>query len=288
MLNVQLSCFLTSYVVAFALELMRLLRRGPIHRGVMLAFAWAGFAAHTLFIVARSRAANLPPLLSSSQDWMLVLAWLAALLYLLVATFDRDIAIGLFLLPLVVLLISAAVFFSERPNAHVQDLTRQWVMLHVILMVFGVFSVLVCLVCGLMYLLQHWRLRRKTVLGTGLTLSSLERLARLNWWSIIVSVPLLTGGLLSGVKLGYMFEADQQVFSFMDPIVILYGVVWTVMAALFFWLVSTPRAAGKQVASLTIWACSFMLVTLVTMGVLARGGGVETFHGPATEISNPG
>ena len=41
----------------------------------MMGFAVAGLTAHTIYLVMRSQKSGLPPLLSSSQDWMLVLAW---------------------------------------------------------------------------------------------------------------------------------------------------------------------------------------------------------------------
>ena len=40
------------------------------------------------------------------------------------------------------------------------------------------------LVLSLMYLAQHRRLKNKQSLKTGLTLPSLERLARMNWWAV--------------------------------------------------------------------------------------------------------
>ena len=287
MSNVQLSCFVMSYLVAFALEVMRLLRRGILHRGVMLAFGWAGFLAHTIYLLARSQSVDLPPLLSSAQDWMLVLAWLAVLFYLFGATLDRDFAVGLFLLPIVLLLIAGAVLVHSTPNPLAGDeLLRRWIMLHVSLMVFGAAGALFSLVFGLMYLVQHRRLRTKRVVPTGLSLPSLEWLAKFNWWSVVVSVPLLTCGLVTGVILLRIMNAGGAEISLADPIVLASAFVWIVMAVFFFWVVSSPKAAGKQVASLTIWACSFMLVSLIASNMLSRLGGLDTWHQPAVPVDS--
>jgi uncharacterized membrane protein len=43
------------------------------------------------------------------------------------------------------------------------------------------------------------------------------------------------------------------------------------MAGLFVWLLKTRRTAGRQVAWLTLWACGFLLVTLVGLQVLIGG-----------------
>jgi ABC-type uncharacterized transport system permease subunit len=279
MWNVNLSCFLMSYCVAFGLELARLMRRGKIHHGIMLTFAWAGLLAHTIYLLRASFEVSLPPLLSSTHDWMLVLAWLGIFLYVFVATLNRDVPVGLFVLPIVLLLIIAAVFASEDPSTLVADNARyRWILLHASLYVLGVGGVLIALVFGLMYVFQHRRLRNKQTSQTGLRLPSLENLARYNWWSVVLSVPLLISGLVAGIVVGQLFNKDARVFSFADPVVFFNSIVGVVMLAFLGWLVTTRRPAGKQVAWLTIWACGFMMVTLITTQLLSGRGVLNTFH----------
>jgi drug/metabolite transporter (DMT)-like permease len=65
-----------SYAVSLAGETWLVLRRqSSMARVVVLAFTLAGFLAHTAYLITRSQTAGLPPLLSSQQDWLLVLAW---------------------------------------------------------------------------------------------------------------------------------------------------------------------------------------------------------------------
>lgn len=245
---------------------------------LMLAFAAAGFLAHTIYLVNRSTEAQLPPLLSSTHDWMLVLAWMGALFYLFLSAFDRDLAVGLFVWPVVLLLIVAAYFVSDSPNALVapsaeleQSAIRNWAMLHASLLMFGIGGVLLALILSMMYLVQYRRLRNKRAPQSGWSLPSLERLARLNWWAVILSVPLLTLGLATGLGLGLYSGKAGGGFSIGDPVVLFNGVVWLVMCGLFVWLLKTRRPAGKQVAWLTLWACGFLLLTLVGLQVLIGG-----------------
>src|SRR6185295_3478541 len=112
MLHVTVFCFLASYLVAFALELGRLLGRSRASRLVMLGFGLAGFVAHTLYLLNRSQQTHLPPLLASTHDWMLVLAWILALSYLLLALVQKDLAVGMFALPVVLLLVASAYLLS--------------------------------------------------------------------------------------------------------------------------------------------------------------------------------
>ena len=98
MWHVTVFCFLASYLVAFALELTRFKRRTPpgmslAGRFVMIGFGVAGFVAHTLYLLNRSQQTHLPPLLASTHDWMLVLAWVLVLVYLFFALVQRDLAL---------------------------------------------------------------------------------------------------------------------------------------------------------------------------------------------------
>lgn len=274
--GVTVTCFLASYVVAFGLELVRTLRGGSKSWRVLAFLAGsAGLVAHTWYLWVRSSETNLPPLLASSHDWFLVLAWMAVVFYLLLIAVDDELAVGLFLLPLVLILIAAAYFVSDTPSpllAERLDARRGWAMLHATLLVFGIAGVIVGFVLSLMYLVQHSRLKHKHAAQQGLVLPSLERLSRLNWWAVVLSVPLLTLGLLTGVILGLQARREESAFSFADPVVLVNGLIWVLLVAFFVWRLRTHRAAGKQVAWRTIWAFGFLLVTLIGLQVLTGGG----------------
>ena len=277
MSNVTVLCFFATYLLVLGLEWLRTVRPHRLIRPLALVLALAGLVAHTFFLLERSRQSGLPPLLSSTRDWLLVLAWLGAVLYVFLGLMDRDLSIGLFLFPLVLALIGASHFVSVMTNpvvapaadAHGQAV-RHWVMLHASLLVFGIGFVVIGLVLSLMYLVQHRRLKQKHVMHDGLSLPSLEKLARLNWWAVMISIPLLVLGMLTGIGLSW-FKLGGPVIALGDPVVVGNGAAWTVMAIFFCWLRFTQRPAGKQVAWLTIWAFGLLLVTLVGLQVLSGG-----------------
>ncbi len=282
MANVSVFCFFASYLVVLGLEAARTFRRTEINRVAMLVFGLAGIIAHTWYLVQRNQQTDLPPLLSSTHDWLLVLAWLAVVFYLFVTSFDKDLAVGVFLLPLVLVLIGAAYFVSDQPNALVESTgeaaalkvaIRGWAMLHASLLVFGIGGVLLSFVLSLMYLAQHHRLRRKQTSQTGLRLPNLERLARLNWWTVILSVPLLTLGMATGLGLEVYSSRNIQPVSLGDPVVLVNGGLWLVMVVLFVWLLRADHPAGKQVAWMTIWACGLLLVTLLGLQIFSNKSG---------------
>jgi hypothetical protein len=287
MTNVHVFCFFASYVVALALDGLRLLRGGAVLRVLGLGFGFAGLSAQSIYLVARSKAADLPPLLSSGHDWLLVLAWTAVVFYLFLSLvlwmIDRDIPMGLFILPVVLLLIGASdlVGYGTNPalagatdpsgsNAQ-QAALRGWGMLHASFLVFGIGGVILGFVFSLMYVVQHRRLKNRRPVQTGLALPSLATLARLNWWSVIVSIPLLTLGLLTGVRLVFLTRDTPGPISFADPLVVGSAIAWIVMVAFFLWLLRADHLGGKQIALRTLYAFGFLLITLIGLQVLTGG-----------------
>lgn len=274
--KVSVVCFLMSYAVALGVDCARLLKRWPVARWIGLMFGAAGFLAQTAYLLVRSGQKNLPPLLSSTHDWLLVLAWIVVLLYLFLTWADRELAVGVFLLPVVLLFVASSYFVSKQPNPLIEG-SRGLAMLHASLLVVGIAGVVAGLILSLMYVVQHRRLKHHHAHQPGVALPSLARLARWNWWAIVVSVPLLTLGLGSGVALGLKSQQAGAALSFSDPVVFGHGVVWLAMMTLFVWLLTTRRSTGKQVAALTLWAGGFLLVILIGLQVLT-GGGLASFH----------
>lgn len=274
--EVSVFCFLASYVVTLGLEGVRLLKQTVINRVFLLAFGIAGLTAHTIYLVIRSQKSGLPPLLSSSHDWVLVLAWITVLFYIVLTAVDRNLLVGLFLLPLVLILIASTYFISDSPNT-MMDAEREWKMLHAGLLVVGIAGVIMGIVLAMMYLFQHHRLKHKQTMKNGLKLPNLERLARMNWWAVVLAVPTLTLGMATGVGLGWYSRQGESPISFTDPVIVGNSVAWLVMIVFFAWLLTTKRPTGKQVAWLTVWSCGFLLVTLIGLQVLS-GRSLTTWH----------
>jgi ABC-type uncharacterized transport system permease subunit len=276
MAKVTVFCFLASYLVSGVMEGFRLRGKSTINLVLLKGFALAGLVAHTVYLFNRAQQTNLPPLLSSTHDWLLVLAWLVIVLYIFLTLFDSELAIGLFLIPIVLILIGSAYFLQQAPNQLVsqeiliKEARHGWAMLHVSLLVLGMAGGLIALILGMMYLTQHRRLRQKQTMAEGMTLPSLGRIARLNWWSVVVSVPLLTLGMAVGVGLGLSSQQGNSPLSFTDPVIISYSIAWLVMIGFFVWLLTTSRSQGRQIASLSIWTFSFLIVSVVVLQIISE------------------
>jgi ABC-type uncharacterized transport system permease subunit len=270
MLHVTVVCFLASYLVAFGLELGRLLGRSRVSRLVMIGFALAGFLAHTLYLYNRSQRVHLPPLLASAHDWVLVLAWVIVLFYLFFTLAQKDMAVGVFALPVVLLLVSSAYFLNHEPNSDFNTALarRHWGMLHASFLVFGMAAGAFGLLSGLMYLLQHRQLKTRHGEPTGLKMPSLARLAQVNRWSVMLAFLMLTLGFASGVYLAVALPGGSTAVRFADPAVVTSSIVWLILAGIFVKLLVERSPTGRHVAWLTICACGFLLLTMLGLQVI--------------------
>jgi hypothetical protein len=277
MLRVTVICFLASYLVAFVLELGRLLGRSVISRLVMIGFGIAGFAAHTVYLVNRSQQTHLPPLLASTHDWMLVLAWVLVLFYVFLALAQKELAVGTFALPVVLILVGSAYFLNQEPSLSELNAVRAhrgWVLLHTASLMFGMTAGAAGFLSGWMYLIQHRRLKAHHAEQTGLRMPSLARLAQVNRWAIMLTFLFLTLGFASGVLLQVVPRAEQSAVRMGDPVVVGSAVVWLGLAAAFVRLLSSRTSAGRQVAWLTLAGCGFLLLTVV--GLLIVTGSIHS------------
>jgi ABC-type uncharacterized transport system permease subunit len=268
--NTSLTCFLASYALAAALEATRLVRPMPINRWAAWVAALAGFLAQTIYLLHRSSATDLPPLLASTHDWLLVVAWLTVPVYLLIALLNRDVPVGLFILPAALLFVIASRFVSHEANPHLNSL-RWWGMAHAAFLVLGIAGVVIAAGFSVMYLIQYSRLRHRTGESDGFRLFSLERTARLNWWCVVVSVPLLSLGMATGALLTWLSQKTGQPVSIWNWSFLVSGLSWLVLVALFGWLLTSRRPTGRIVAWRTLLAGGFVLATFVTLGIVSGG-----------------
>jgi ABC-type uncharacterized transport system permease subunit len=276
MSGVSIVCFASSYAIAWALEISRLLFRSGVRGAVMLGFAAAGLVAHTAFLyyraVQESQLAVAP--LSSEQDWFLVAAWGVVVVYLYLAAANPKIPFGLFLLPLTLGLIAAGAFLAATEPLARESASKLWGAVHGISIVFAAVSVLVGFVVGMMYLTQSQRLKRKRSPTGRLRLPSLEWLERTNSRAIVISLLMLGVGMLAGMILNLVNMRNEAArLAWNDPVI---ASTWL----MFLWLLAAtivialyrPARQGRKVAYLTVASFFFLLV------VLAAGLTMDSRH----------
>jgi len=271
-----------SYAVSLIGETWLVLRRqSSLARVVVLAFTLAGFLAHTAYLITRSQTAGLPPLLSSQQDWLLVLAWIGGLLYLVLLLTHRQWAHGVFMLPAILLLVIVAVFVSRQATGNLDQLAlRRLGMFHAASLVLGIAAVVGAAISGLMYLLHHQRLRSRSGWLHRLALPSLEILTAVNRWMVVFSVPCLTIGLVTGFILIFWSRSANAGNSirWSDPTIITTVIVWVAMIVVLIRVLVGSHQTGKSVAQLSLLSAGFLLTTVLGPMILSGSGNLSTFH----------
>jgi ABC-type transport system involved in cytochrome c biogenesis permease subunit len=211
--------------------------------------------------------------LSSSFDWSLVAAWLLMGAYVYLAYFYPRAALGLYMLPLVLVLVGLAALASREPLSP-ESASKVWGAIHGIFLLLGTVTVMVGFVAGLMYLIQARRLKLKIPPSERIRLPSLERLAKVNGRSIILSALLVGIGVLAGMILNVISRGQSGEVPWNDPVIgsSALMLVWLVAAAIFN-AAYQPARRGRKVAYLTIVSFVFLLIALAVFLL------VDTQHG---------
>ncbi len=270
-------CFAGTYGLALVSELARVLVKGSMRWYVTLGLTALGWIVQTAYLANLGWVRGRLPVATPFES-LLVVTWLlgAIALYLMMRA-PKPVAVGLFVLPLVVVLSVVAGLSGPRENwGDWGGRTVFWGRVHGLLLLAGSVSSCVAFVAGLMYLAQARRLKRKSSPRFGFSLPSLEQSERLNRGAITLAFPLLTGGLFIGLALvATTSAADGPLLKWSDPKILSTGVMWLVFAVL---LHARYRVAmrGRRMMILTLIAFGFLVFTLVGVDLFlptAHGGG---------------
>jgi len=273
--GISVVCFVASYTVALACEVSRLAFRSGVRGAALVGFAAAGLVAQALFLGWRAvNAAALP--LSSPFDWYLLAAWLLAAGSLwLTLTLPRT-PIGLFLLPVVLLLIGAAQLSSREPFPQ-SPATQIWGAIHGLFHLAASVSVALGAAAGIMWLIQAGRLHRKRPPLQGFRMPSLERLANVTNRTIAIAAWTAAAGFASGIVLNAVNRQRGllETVPWTDPVVLRLGglVAWLIIADALAH--ATRRRPGA--ARLTAWL-SLVSLAVLTLSIVWGVFGV-TRHG---------
>ena len=266
--KITITCFAASYAVALAIELLRIrFSQSAVRSTIKIAFVVAGVFAHSVFLAYHTNLSfdQYGVWLGSWFGWSLAGAWVLAIAYLWLLFQKYDSTTGIFVLPVVLVLISWGSYVGSETVFSAEHERTIWNMIHGITFLLGTVIVALGFVFGLMYLFQVRRLKSKSIRRTGqIRLPSLEWLQQYAERSLIASACLFALGLVSGIALNLSETADGKiVIPWQHP------VVWS-SAALCGWLVVCSFASqfyrpvrnGRKVALLVMFSFFFLVFEL--------------------------
>ena len=187
---------------------------------------------------------------------------LGLLLALFVLYVQRTRPIGgidWFVMPIVVLLMIAAIAFgSARPHEYSRS---TWLSLHYVTAYSGAVAFAVAGAAGAMYLIANRRLRVKTAPPSP-SFGSLERLEHVTLFSVTLGFALLTIGAITG--LGWMLFEHRPTPA---AKLVLTAMVWVIYALVLHSPIN-PSFRGRKTALLSIVGFVLMAGVLVTVQFL--------------------
>jgi ABC-type uncharacterized transport system permease subunit len=282
--RLKVLCFAGTYGLALVAELSRLVVRSSFRWYLTVALTALGWVVQTVFLANQALKDPMMLPVTTGFESVMALSWIFALigLYLMIH-WPRQVAVGVFVLPLVLGLVVVAGWFAPRESDWLQlgGTTAFWGTVHGIFLLGGAVFTCVAFAAGLMYLAQMRRLKSKRPSRFGLAWPSLEQSERVNRAAITIAFPLLTFGLLIGMILSLAARTGKTgmglPLSWTDPKVVSALGMWLVFAGLIH-ARFRPAMRGRSVMVLTIVAFAFLVFTWVGIEALQ----LPTAHGAAS------
>ena len=175
MAKISLSCFAFSYAIAMILEISRLFFRAPIRFLIIIGITIAGIFAHAIYLWLKFQkdfSGGTP--MASWYDWCLMVSLAIAITYVIIAIKKNENSVGIFFLPLVLLLILIAMLIKNRDAFTPSEATNVWAITHGISLLLGTSAMIIAFVAGVMYMVHAFRLKKKMPPRVGFRLPSLE------------------------------------------------------------------------------------------------------------------
>ncbi len=278
------TCFLIAYALVLVFEIVRLVVVDEGWRGVwgrlsvgMFGLAWVTHSLYLVDLGMRSGGGgDSRPVFATWEDWGILAAWMLALVYGLMLWRRGDKQIGLFLLPLILVLVSLAVFFPVgSPIVRSATSVSFWRLVHSMAMLIGTLLVSLGFASGVMYLVHAWKLKQRGRVFRSFRLPSLEYLQSLGRQCTLGSAGAIGFGVISGAVMSWTRDGAVN---WMDR-----GILLT--SGMFIWLciaavaqrVSSHRGRGEWTAAVNL--LSFVIVVLAIAAVVTAPHGSTSMGG---------
>ncbi|MFQ5738441.1 MAG: cytochrome c biogenesis protein CcsA [Acidobacteriota bacterium] len=251
------------YIVGLIMSLVAFVSKKDWLSKAAILVMGVGFFLHTTFLVLQGVAKAQFPLTDLREE-LAFFAWAVSLCFFLSYLRYRIKALGLFLLPLVAVLMLGTVFIKSSPVPKV--LASYWVFLHTTFLMLAYGMLFVTFVAGFLYLLQERELKNKKPRTFFHRLPSLVLLDDLFYRFLVAGFCFMTLGLLAGVVWA---EKDLVSGWQRDPRVVSALVTWGIYLVLIYFRV-TAGWRGKRAALLSM--AGFVSALFAFLGANYFGG----------------
>jgi ABC-type uncharacterized transport system permease subunit len=203
-----------------------------------------------------------------SHETQSLLALLLVTAFLAVYARYRTVALGIFILPIAVLLTLVPAF---RPGQETILLAHSgWIFLHIILLLAAYAALFLSLMASLLYLFQERRLKSKQPALR--SLPPLETTDQIALKTLLFGLPCMTAGLLIGSAL-----AEQTIGPtyFLDPKILLAFAMWLAYVGMIY----IRRHSGLR-GRRAVYLSSFTFLVVITVWAANQFSSVHRFTTP--------
>jgi ABC-type uncharacterized transport system permease subunit len=218
------------YAGAFAFFLYHLFSKRMVMNRVGMILVALGLVLHAVALITRGVSAGHLPVMGAYESLTLV-AFAVAFVYHVLESLTRIQAVGLYVVPVVLVLLTIAWSRYGAPAGLLPVLRSDIVVLHVTVIVLAVGCLYVAGGAAIIYLIERKQLKRHRLGGVLGRLPSLDTLDKLTYHATLLGLPFLTMGMVAGVIRAVAFHVPTW---WTDPLVILAVVAWVIYATLLW------------------------------------------------------
>jgi ABC-type transport system involved in cytochrome c biogenesis permease subunit len=229
-----------------------------------LIVAAVGLVFQTVALITRGIDAGRFPFVGTYESLMLV-SWAIVLVWHVLESFTKIKAVGLYVMPVVLVLLTIALISYDPPGALAPALRSDIVIVHVSVMLVAIGCLYVAGGAAIIYLIEEALLRRRKTGGVLGRLPSLASLDRLIYHATALGVPFLTMGMAAGVIRAETFKVPGWAT---DPMVLLSAAAWAVYVVLI---------TGRAVSWLAV--AGLVLLLVIRFAAVPYLSGFHTYGG---------
>ena len=260
------------YAAAFAVFLLGFFTQRPWMNRAGIIVAAAGLVAQTLGLILRGVSAGHFPFVGIYESMVLV-SWAIVLVWHVLESFTKLKAIGLYVMPVVLVLLTVALVKYNPPVGLGPALRSDIVIVHVSVMLVAIGCLYVAGGAAIIYLIEETLLRRRKTGGVLGRLPSLASLDRLIYHATALGLPFLTMGMAAGVIRAETFKVPGWPT---DPMVLLSAAAWAVYVALI-----AGRVRGEWSGRAVSWlaVAGLVLLLVIRFAAVPYLSGFHTYGG---------
>ena len=260
------------YAAAFAVFLIAFFTQRPWMNRVGMIVAALAVAIQSLALVFRGLSAGHFPFVGIYES-MVLIAWAIVVVWYVLEAFTRIKAVGLYVMPVVLVLLTVALIEYNPPVGLVPALRSDIVIVHVIVMLVAIGCLYVAGGAAIIYLVEETLLRRRKTGGILGRLPSLAALDRLIYHATLLGFPFLTMGMAAGVIRAETFRVPGWAT---DPMVLLSAAAWGVYLVLI-----AGRVRGGWSGRAVSWmsVAGLVLLLVIRFAAVPYLSGFHTYGG---------